>query len=74
MIIQKHECASGHYFTIRDLTGTHHAVSPHYDTDGLCHQAALRLIDGIRDGVSILPAADIVPIVPKSHGLWPERA
>lgn len=74
MIIQKHECASGHYFTIADRHGTHYAVSPHYDTDGLCHQAALRLIDGMRDGVSILPAADIMPIIPKPHGLWPERA
>ena len=74
MVIQKHICDSGYYFTVRDRIGMHYAVSPYFDTDGLCHQAALRLIDGIRSGVSILPAADIVPITPTLHGLWPEPA
>ena len=73
-MIQKHISGSGFYFTIKDSLGTHYAVSPYFETDGLCHQAALRLIDGMRMGVSILPAAQIAPISPAPHGLWPERA
>lgn len=55
MIIQKAQVVSGFYFTVRTANGEHLATSPHYETDGLCHQAALRLIDGARGGVNIMP-------------------
>lgn len=55
MIIQKHEVVCGFYFTVRTGKGEHLATSPHFETDGLCHQAALRLIDGARGGVNIMP-------------------
>ena len=57
MVIQKHQVVCGFYFTVKTDKGESLATSPHYETDGLCHQAALRLIDGARDGVSILPVA-----------------
>ena len=69
MIIQKHEVACGFYFTVRDALGNHLAVSPEYETDGLCHQAALALIDGLRDGVRILPV-EIIAGTPKPSA-WP---
>jgi len=56
-IIQKHEVVSGFYFTVKssDL-GVHMATSPHYETDGLCHQAAVKMIDDIaRGGSYIMP-------------------
>lgn len=66
MIIQKYQASSGVFFTVRTDKGENIAASPIYETDGLCHQAALRLIDGLREGVNIMPA---VPTAGAPSGL-----